>query len=119
MRTFAVAVLLVALVKGASAQQDNVKHDPMAEPNAEKSAESEVLMMLDEFTKKLEDAGFKEVTVAPQFVLVQAKDKFDQPVTMIVNTETMVAAQLKIQTESETTGRGSSNENRFRWYEQK
>ena len=61
MRTFAIAVLLVSLVQAASAQQDQVKNDPMVEPNSEKSAESEVLMMLDEFTKRLENAGFKEV----------------------------------------------------------
>src|SRR5215210_2099942 len=113
MRTFAIAVLLTALSQGASAQQDKVTSDPMAEPNAEKSAESEVLMMLDQFTKSLEDAGFKEVTIAPQFVLVQAKDKFDRPVVMSLNTETMAAAQLKIQPESETTGSGSSNEKQF------
>jgi hypothetical protein len=118
MRMFAIAVLLIGLVQGASAQ-DKLKNDPTAEPNAEKSAESEVLMMVDQFTKSLEDAGFKEVTVAPQFVLVQAKDKFDRPVVMILNTETMVAAQLKIQPESETTGNGSTNENEFRWQERK
>ena len=118
MRTFAIAVLLAALVQGASAQQDQVKNDPMAEPNAERSAESEIIMMLDQFTKTLEDAGFKEVVALPHFVLLQAKDQFGQPVMMIVNTETMVVAQLKIQPESETTGSGS-NEKQFRWHERR
>ena len=42
--------------------------------------------------------------------VVQAKDKFGNPIAMIVNTEMMIAVQLQIQSESETTGSGSSDE---------
>jgi hypothetical protein len=110
MRPLIVAVISAALAQTAWAQPSNVKTDPLAEPNAQMSAEAEVLMKLDEFAKKLEDAGFKEIQIVPQAVLVRAKDKFDKPVMMLVNTDTMVGVQLQTAPESETTGSGSPDE---------
>jgi hypothetical protein len=103
MRTFIAAFLLAALAQPVTAQPGNVKTDPMNEPNAEMSAESEVIMMLQEFTKKLEEAGFKDIQLS-QGLILQAKDKFDKPILMLVDPETMVGMQLNAQPENETTG---------------
>src|SRR5436190_9508754 len=118
MRMLIVAAMLVAITQGALAQQA-VKTDPMTVPNAERSAESELLMSLHEFTKKLEEAGFKEIQVLSPALLVQAKDKFDKPILLLVNPETMLALQLQAPSESETTGSGSSDENQFRRQDQR
>ena len=118
MRNFIAAVLLVALAHPSEAQPGNVKTDPMNEPNAEMSAESEVIMNLQEFTSKLEEAGFKDIQLS-QGIILQAKDKFDKPILMLVDPETMVALQLKTQSDNETTGSGSSDENRFPSEQQK
>ena len=118
MRTLIAAFLSVALAQPSMAQPGNVKTDPMNEPNAEMSAESEAIMNLQEFTKKLEEAGFKDIQLG-QGIILQAKDKFDKPILMLVDPETMVGLQLKAQPESETSGSGSSDENRFPSEQQK
>jgi hypothetical protein len=110
MRLLIVAVISAALAQAAWARPDKVKTDPLAEPNAQMSAEAEVLMKLEEFAKKLEDAGFKEIQIVSQAVLFRAKDKFDKPVMMLVNTDTMVGVQLHTAPESETTGSGSPDQ---------
>ena len=112
MRAFLVAAMLVALTHDTSAQPNT---DLMAVPNAERSAESEALMNLEDFAKRLEEAGFKEVEVGPTGVLIQAKDKFGKPVIMLFNFDTLVAVQLQPKPESETTGSGSSDETRSLW----
>jgi hypothetical protein len=109
------AVIFAALVQGAAAQSENVKTDPMDTPSAENSAESEALMNLLDFAKHLEVAGYKDIAIVPQTDVVQAKDKFGNPIAMIVNTEMMIAVQLQIQGESETTGSGSSDETQSLW----
>jgi len=119
MRVLIFAVMFAATAQGAWAQKSTIKTDPMAVPNAESSAESELLMGLQEITKKLEEAGFKEIQIVSPTLLVQAKDKFDKPVLMIVNPETMVALQIQAPSESETTGSGSPDENRFRRQDQR
>src|SRR5215213_4649853 len=106
MRPVLFAVVFAALAQGASAQQGNVKTDPFVEPNAENSAESEALMKIQEFAKKLEEAGFLDIEIVPQAVVILAKDKFGKPVTMLLDTEAMVAVQLKTPPASETTGSG-------------
>jgi len=83
MRALIFAVIFVATAHGAWAQKRIIKTDPMTVPNAERSAESELLMGLQEITKKLEEAGFKEIQIVSPTILVQAKDKFDKPVLMI------------------------------------
>jgi len=118
MRTVMAVFLFAALAQPSLAQPGKVKADPMTEPNAEMSAEAEVIMQLQEFTKKLEEAGFKDVQLSHEFI-VQAKDKFDKPILMLVDPETMVAIQLKAQPDSETTGSGSSDQNRFPSEQQK
>jgi len=112
MRMLMFAAMLAASAQGAWAQNGLVKTDPMAVPNAEMSAEGEMLNNLQEFAKKLEEAGFKEIQIVAPTVLVQAKDRFDKPVLMLVNPETMVALQLQAP-ESETTGSGSPDEDQF------
>jgi hypothetical protein len=119
MRALIYAVVSASIVQGAWAQDKAIKTDPMAVPNAEMSAEAEALMNLQEFAKKLEDAGFREIQIVPQAILIQAKDKFDKPILMLFNPETMVAVQLQSPSGSETTGSGSSDENQFRQEEQK
>ena len=118
MRTVIIAFLFAALAQPAIAQPGKAKADPMNEPNAEMSAEAEVIMKLQEFTKKLEEAGFTDIQLSQGFIL-QAKDRFDKPMLMLVDPETMVAIQLKSQPESETTGSGSSDQNRFPSEQQK
>src|SRR5689334_19802900 len=112
MRTVIAVVLLAALTQPSTAQPGKATTDPMAEPNAQMSAEAEVLMKIQEFTKRLEEAGFKDILLS-QGLILQAKDKFDKPILMLLDPETMVAIQLNAQPESETTGSGSSDENRF------
>ena len=118
MRTVMAVFLFAALGQPSMAQPGKLKVDPMTEPNAEMSAEAEVIMQLQEFTKKLEEAGFKDVQLSQGFI-VQAKDRFDKPILMLVDPETMVAIQLKSQPDSETTGSGSSDQNRFPSEQQK
>src|SRR3954471_22481686 len=112
MRTLIAVCLFAALAQPSLALPGQAKSDPMAEPNAEMSAESEVIMKLQEFTQKLEEAGFKDIALG-QGLILQAKDKFDKPILMLVDPETMVAIQLNARPENETTGSGSSDENRF------
>jgi len=107
------AVMLVAIGQAAWAQEKNIKTDPMVVPNAEMSAEAKFLINLQELANKLEAAGFKEMQILPPAILVHAKDKFDKPVLMLVNPETMVALQIQLPSESETTGSGSSDEDQF------
>jgi hypothetical protein len=114
MRLLIVAVISAALAQAAWAKPNKIKADPLAEPNAQMSAEMEVLMKLQQFAKKLEDAGFKEIQILPQAVLVQAKDKFDKPVMVLINTDTMVGIQLHTAPESETTGSGAPGEGKNR-----
>jgi hypothetical protein len=114
MRVFMIAVILAAITQGTWAQEKTVTTDPMAVPNAEMSAEAELLMNLQEFAKTLEEAGFKEIQIVPQAILIQAKDKFDKPILMLFNPETNLAVQLQGPSETETTGSGSSDENQFR-----
>ena len=115
MRLFNAAVIFAALVQGAPAQSENAKTDPMDEPNAENSAESEALMNLQDFAKHLEAAGYKDIAIVPQTDVVHAKDKFGNPIAMIVNTEMMIAVQLQTKGQSETTGSGSSDETQSLW----
>ena len=119
MRALIFAVILAAIAQGAWAQEKTVKNDPMTVPNAEMSAEAELLMNLQEFTKKLEEAGFKEIQIVPQAILIQAKDKFDKPILMLFNPETNLAVQLQGPSETETTGSGLSDENQFRREDQR
>ena len=114
MRTLIFAAILVAIAQGAWAQEKMIKTDPMAVPNPEMSAEAKLLMNLQELANKLEQAGFKEMQIVSPAILIHAKDKFDNPVLMLVNPETMVALQIQAPSESDTTGSGSSDENQFR-----
>src|SRR3954468_18291618 len=113
MRSLMFAAMLAASAQGAWAQNGLVKTDPMAVPNAEMSAEGEMLNKLQEFARNLEEAGFKEIQIVAPTVLVQAKDKSDQPVLMLLNPDTMVAIQLQPPSENETTGSGSPDENQL------
>jgi hypothetical protein len=114
MRMWIFAAALVAIPQGAWAQEKTIKTDPMAVPNAEMSAQSELLMNLQEFAKKLEEVGFKEIQFVSPAILVQAKDKFDKQILMLFNPETNLVVQLQSPSETETTGSGSSDENQFR-----
>ena len=97
MRTFIAAFLFVALAQPSVAQPGKAKADPMTEPHAEMSTEAEVVMKLQEFTKKLEEAGFKDISLA-QGLILQAKDKFDKPILMLVDPET--GRQVRVDTRS-------------------
>jgi parvulin-like peptidyl-prolyl isomerase len=109
MRILAIPLLLAALAQPAWAQQQPTVADPTAVPNAERSFESERLMKLQDIQKKLEQAGFKDVEIIPEAVLVRAK-KDDKSVMMIIDAETMTAIQLTGPSPSETTGSGSSDD---------
>jgi hypothetical protein len=119
MRMLIFAVVSVVIAQGAWAQEKTIKTDPMAVPNAEMSAESELIMNLQEFAKNLEEAGFKEIQIVAPAILVQAKDKFDKQILMLFNPETNLAIQLQGPSETATTGSGSSDENQFRREDQR
>jgi len=94
MRTFIAVFLFAALAQPSTAQSGKVKADPMTEPNAEMSAESEVIMKLQEFTKKMEEAGFKDILLS-QGLILQAKDKFDKPILMLLDRRRWWESNLK------------------------
>jgi hypothetical protein len=124
------ALMLAAAAPAALAQQatnanpqqpaPNAQVDPQAAPNAEAhrqaapdaqtSPELEAMMKLQAFAKTLDDAGFKEVQVLPQAVLVSGKDKSDKPVMLIFDTQSMTAVQVQPTHQSETTGSGSAED---------
>jgi hypothetical protein len=110
MRTLIVAATLTALAQGAWAQETKVKGDPSAVPDAGTSAEAEAISRLRVLLKKLQEAGFTDVQIVPQAVLIQAKDKSDKPIVMIVDTLTMMAVEIRSPLEGETTGNGPSED---------
>jgi hypothetical protein len=111
MRAFITALAVFVLSQGALAQQ-SVKTDPMGAPDAQANSETEIIRRLQHFAKKLEQAGFKDIQVVSEGLVLQAKDKFDKPIMMLVNPETMVAILLESRPERETTGSGSGEENK-------
>jgi hypothetical protein len=110
MRLIFAATIGAFLTHGASAQ-DNAKPDPMTEPNAEMSAEAEFMMNLQDFTKKMEEAGFKDIQIS-QALILEAKDKSGKPVRLLVNPTTGVGVELKASPDRETTGSGSSEDDK-------
>jgi len=108
MRQLLAAVLFIVLVQEASAQSGPTKADhPMSVPQAAENTEAELTMKLAEFKTQMEAAGFKEVQISPALVL-QAKDKEDQPITMLIDPQRMIGIELNGSPESETTGSGSA-----------
>ena len=108
MRMLAIPFLLTLLPsqRGPSSSQT----PPIQRPcERGKDFKSELLMTLQDIQKKLEQAGFKEVVVIPEAVLVRAK-KDDKSVMMIIDPVTMTAIQLTGPSPSETTGSGSSDD---------
>jgi hypothetical protein len=105
MRQILVAVMFIVLAQGASAQSNLAKTDPMGAPDVGGNAEADVAMRLREFKNQMEAAGFREVQISPT-LLLQAKDKDDQPVTMLIDPQRMIGIQLKGSPENETTGSG-------------
>ena len=79
-------------------------------PDAQANAEFEAMMKLKAFAQKLDEAGFKEIQILPQAVLVSARDKFDEPVMLIFDTQTMTAVQVQPPHQSETTGSGPAED---------
>ncbi len=75
------------------------------------NAQLEAALRFQEFSKKLEDAGFKDLQIVPQAILIQARDKSDNPVVLVVDTLSMSAIRLHLPPEKETTGRGSPDDN--------
>src|SRR4051812_37829570 len=94
MRAIAVALMTAAFTYSAEAQSDQPKYDPLAEPNAEQSAESEILSNIQEFAKKLEDAGYQDVQPVFQGILIKAKDKSRKTVMMLFDPASLVAMQV-------------------------
>jgi hypothetical protein len=108
MRAIVAALILSAsLTGGATAQSSQLKTDPMIEPNAEQSAQAELLMNIQEFAKKLEEAGYQDLRLVLQGVLIKAKDKSGKTVMMLFDPGNLVAMQVTTP-EPETTGSGSS-----------
>ncbi len=104
MRTLILALLVSVSV--VSAQAETTQGDPLTSPNAEMSAESEALMRMQEVQTLLEAAGYKDVQVAPDVLVIRALDATNNPVVMIVDPQTL--ANLPIEAEPSTTGSGSS-----------
>jgi len=106
MRQLLAAVLFMVLVQEVLAQSDPTKVDPRGVPHAEGNTEAELTMKLAEFKSQIEAAGFKEVQISPGLVL-QAKDKKHQPITMLIDPQRMIGIELNGLPESEATGCGS------------
>ena len=111
MRALLAAAAMVALSQGAWAQGIS-KTDPFLRAPEEDSTapDTDVVGRLQEFGKNLEEAGFKDIQVISGGLIIRAKDKFDKPIVLLINPDTMVAFQLPIQPAPETTGSGSSEE---------
>jgi glucose/arabinose dehydrogenase len=114
MRALILAAMLAVCLQGAWAQEAKVKTDPSAAPETQMKTEAEAGIRLQAIAKKLEEAGFKDIQVVPQAILVQATDGSGKPVVMIVDTLSMVAIELKTQPDSGTTGSGSSDDGKPR-----
>jgi len=102
MRRIIFAMMLTVLAQPAWSQENKVKAHPSATPESELKSEAEAFPNFEEFSKKLQDAGFKDIQIIPQAVLIHAKDKSDKPVMMIVDTLSMAALQLQLPAGSET-----------------
>ena len=113
MRSFIIVAMMFVFMQGVGAAAPVVKTDPMDVPNADGSAEAEALMNLQEFTEKLQEAGFKAIEILPQAIVVRARDRSNKPVMMIFDTLTKVATVFKGPAEPETTGSGSSDADQF------
>jgi hypothetical protein len=119
MRALIFALILAAAAPAVSAQEaartdpqaaPNAQVDPQIAPDAQANAEFEAMMKLKAFAQKLDEAGFKEIQILPQAVLVSARDKFDKPVMLIFDTQTMTAVQVQPRHQSETTGSGPAED---------
>jgi hypothetical protein len=97
--------------QGAIGQSEQTQTEPTQQPNAEVQSDSQLLTNIREFATKLGEAGYQEVEPVLQGILIKAKDKSGKRVMMLFDPANRIAMQVGI-SESETTGSGSSDEQR-------
>ena len=103
MRPLFLALLISASIVSAQAEGN--------QSNAEKSAEAEALMRLQDVQNRLEAAGYKDIQLETDVLVVRARDKSsNEPVVLLVDPDTL--ANLPIEADPSTTGSGSSSDRR-------
>ena len=103
MRTLVLALLIT--VSTLSAQPKANPSDLMAYANAERSAESEALMRLQEVRSRLEAVGYKDIELETDVLVVRAREESsNNPVVLLVDPDTL--SNLPIDVEPTTTGSG-------------
>jgi hypothetical protein len=107
MRSILLAIVLASLGPNAWAQDATSSTDPMAVNNAEMSAESEVIMQLHDLQTKLTESGYRNVEVLPRGVMIQATDRYNRVVRMLVDIETMTSFELEPPLDDAATTTGS------------
>jgi hypothetical protein len=89
--------LCVACTTGASAEARSapVSLGPTDTAESQISADAEAMQALEVLNKRLEQAGYKDVQIVPQAIVVRAKDGKGNPALLLVDTETLMALQLQ------------------------
>src|SRR5579884_129856 len=97
LQLFIPLALSLAFAPGAWAAGDVSLSPPAVagdeiDPDAQAAQAAQVLA---ELHKRLEQAGFKDVQIVPQALVLSAKDDKGNPTLLLVDTETMMALQLQ------------------------
>jgi hypothetical protein len=100
-------MLCATFSSGAWAEPMAASLEPPSTPGIESKAEAQAIAALQELNRKLEAAGYKDVEVLPEALVVSAKDGNGQPTLLLIDTRSMMALQLEAPARSGTTGRGS------------
>jgi hypothetical protein len=112
MRKSLIAAAMLCVTFGPSAWADptTAKFEPPGTAGIESNAEAQAIAALQELNRKLEAAGYKDVQVLPEALVVSAKDGNGQQTLLLIDTKTMMALQLEAPAKSDTTGSGSVDE---------
>jgi hypothetical protein len=107
--------LSVVFAPAAKADTATVSLSPPAGAEADVGPDvqaAQAIKVLEELHQRLEQAGYKDVQIVPQAVVVSAKDAKGNPTLLLVDTETLMALQLQPPQGSSTTGSGSHDQDR-------
>jgi len=95
--------------KGCTSSSKKWKSPP-GTAGIESNADTQAIAALQELHQKLEAAGYKDVQVLPEALVVSAKDGNGKQTLLLIDTQTMMALQLEPPAKSGTTGSGSVDE---------
>jgi hypothetical protein len=89
--------LCVACTTGAAAEARSapVSLGPADTAESQIAADTEAMQALEVLNKRLEQAGYKDVQIVPQAIVVRAKDGKGNPALLLVDTQTLMALQLQ------------------------